>query len=563
MPSPTAPAARRSRNGCRECRRRHRRCDEAKPGCGYCSSVGKNCQYARELSWGGKPFGKSRFGSCVGRGNGVIKKVVSSDNAADDGQDDNESGQHQLSFVYVSRTSPSAQTILEPQWSAGQDYSETTAMAPEDDQPIYYQDPGEDDAEDEISNSYSYDQTVDLPRPCRGLALASSFNTLLVRDQALFDYFQHQLTRSISCHEGMQVEICSALIPIAMQSQSMMAAVLCTAAHHRVAVGLEQLQDRALRLRSQALQHLYCSLGSRDEAVLLSALGTSLALCLSDVASPSTMDASWHIHLVGASTLLKRFYSVSQSGGSDLRLLVRLYTSFKSIAASCSKRVEEELFDPSPLSSDQDYIDDLAGFSTRLNPIMQAMRMIDEAQESPSDTTSHIFLRAARSTHQYAQLICRVEEMNRNDSVVSFRPEIQDTLSDALKHDFVKLDEAYHHMVLLQLYNRADTDQACFQNSIRTSIRHIIDCIAAMNITARPCPAVATLPPLFEAGYWSTSQTERQGVRDLLSRTRACYGMGNVTCAMEFLDERLATHGDDGIRAPTRSVTRGLDFLPY
>lgn len=64
---------RRSRAGCAECRRRRRRCDERKPGCSYCRSVQKECSYAQQLSWGGRPFPRSRFGSCLTKGNGVVK----------------------------------------------------------------------------------------------------------------------------------------------------------------------------------------------------------------------------------------------------------------------------------------------------------------------------------------------------------------------------------------------------------------------------------------------------------------------------------------------------------
>jgi hypothetical protein len=58
----------RSRQGCAECRRRHRRCDEVKPVCGYCKSVGRDCNYTRQLAWGGRPFKKSRFGKCLEAG---------------------------------------------------------------------------------------------------------------------------------------------------------------------------------------------------------------------------------------------------------------------------------------------------------------------------------------------------------------------------------------------------------------------------------------------------------------------------------------------------------------
>jgi len=69
-----APAkTRRSKNGCNECRRLHRRCDEGKPECQNCRDAGKSCSYNRTLSWGGRPFGKSPFRAALEGGVGEIE----------------------------------------------------------------------------------------------------------------------------------------------------------------------------------------------------------------------------------------------------------------------------------------------------------------------------------------------------------------------------------------------------------------------------------------------------------------------------------------------------------
>lgn len=58
----------RSRNGCCEYRRLHRRCDEQYPSCESCLSRGKTCSYAKNFSWGGRPFGKLLFGKALAAG---------------------------------------------------------------------------------------------------------------------------------------------------------------------------------------------------------------------------------------------------------------------------------------------------------------------------------------------------------------------------------------------------------------------------------------------------------------------------------------------------------------
>ena len=56
--NPGSQKLKRSRNGCNECRRLHRRCDEAKPECQSCLNSGKQCSYQKSLSWGGRPVSR-------------------------------------------------------------------------------------------------------------------------------------------------------------------------------------------------------------------------------------------------------------------------------------------------------------------------------------------------------------------------------------------------------------------------------------------------------------------------------------------------------------------------
>ncbi|EXV01502.1 Zn(2)-Cys(6) zinc finger domain protein [Metarhizium robertsii] len=42
----------RSRQGCEECRRRRRKCNEQKPRCGQCSAFNRTCKYSLRLVWG-------------------------------------------------------------------------------------------------------------------------------------------------------------------------------------------------------------------------------------------------------------------------------------------------------------------------------------------------------------------------------------------------------------------------------------------------------------------------------------------------------------------------------
>lgn len=74
----------RSRGGCCECRRLHRKCDERRPHCANCLTVGKTCSYNKNLSWGGRPFGKSPFGKALAAGVVPITSTGSSVSAGEE-----------------------------------------------------------------------------------------------------------------------------------------------------------------------------------------------------------------------------------------------------------------------------------------------------------------------------------------------------------------------------------------------------------------------------------------------------------------------------------------------
>ncbi|CAG9984572.1 unnamed protein product [Clonostachys byssicola] len=339
---------------------------------------------------------------------------------------------------------------------------------------------------------------------------------------------------------------------MAMGSQQLMAAMLCVASSHRLSVGLEQTEVNVFKLHAvsaRLLQGAICC-ATRPE-VLVMALATSLVLCLSNIVSSSSHSQEWGVHLKGTSALIKRLDESRYKFEKSTRVLLRFYTSLTAIAAS---RVQSD-------GGMQDYIDDLAGFSTSLKPIIDAMQTLDRShgrtEAGSTDTHSH---HGPSATESYLDLVTKVNAMIQLRTL-QFRPEITDSLSDATKLDFWLLDEAYHHMVLLQLYNRMDCADISLQYSIGFSVKRIISCIGSMEIVARPCPGVATLPPLFEAGCSAIAAEDRTEIARLLEHIRTCFGMGNVACTTEFLWNRWGIPANHNRTQERKTVTAA--FLPY
>ncbi|KAF7563307.1 hypothetical protein G7046_g816 [Stylonectria norvegica] len=400
------------------------------------------------------------------------------------------------------------------------------------------------------------------PSSVQTLKSCPELHPLSTRFRNLLGYFQFQMSRSFSCHEGIQHSICSTLIPMAVSSPHLMAAMLCAAASHRLSVGLEQSLDDVVRLRSIAIQRLNFALASSDHHDSITALGTSLVLCMSEIVSPEATGGDWRVHLSGSSALLQRLDGLSRHTASSMQFMRRFYSSLKVIAAGCGTGDVRHLFDEDS-DKDNDYIDDLAGFSTKPVPIFESISSMDRDIENHTSlfgASTFDFLSASLFP-QYLQLIDQVQTM-RALRRLKFRPELKDSLSANTQTDFGLLDEAHHHMALLQLYERVDSLAGpVSSHSAQESVKRIIACIGGMDIAARPCPGVATLPPLFAAGCAAANSQDRNQILGLLLHVRACFGMGNVTSTSRFLEARWRLCKTGGFLI--RQSVDDLGFLPY
>ncbi|ETN39045.1 uncharacterized protein HMPREF1541_05267 [Cyphellophora europaea CBS 101466] len=545
----------RSRNGCRECRRRHRRCDEGKPSCKYCRSVSIACEYARELSWGGRPFKKSRFGLCLNKHSAGIYKAHSPN------VDYSTAGVNHIrcqdrrslgdQFVYASSPANLEKSGLPyQQYEQIQQHDDCITLGSTSHRPP--------------TGSLGLVQALKHSLQHR-LDTYPELDAFNPRQSILLDYFQHATSKSLSCHEEMQHDICSALVPMAMASEQVMAALLCVAFSHRLSVGLERTEADVFRFHATSVKLLQdgMSVGSGQQGLLV-ALATSLVLCLSNIVSSSSHRQDWIVHLKGASALVQRLEESGYEFEHSKRVLLRLYTSLTTIAALRHTPVNHALYNISDRNETDDYIDDLAGFSKSLKPIIEAVQGQAALRKAMSkDSTELIMLQEQHLHHtrrENQDLVLKLNSMLERRTL-QFLPEIAERLSAATKRDFWLLDEAYHHMVLIQLYKRLDSTATSLEYSRQFSVQRIISCIGSMDIMAKPCPGVATLPPLFEAGCAATSASDRWALTKLLSHIRACFGMGNVACTADFLKKLWSTE----VRGTEfdGSDSDDIDFLPY
>ena len=603
--TPRASSLRRSRNGCRECRRRHRRCDEIKPACSYCRSVEKACEYSRELSWGGRPFKKSRFGRCITKDQGLVEipSATASRKLPNRRSPDRE-------FVYSwmpdYSTRPAEETLPARESPIQSVISDSGAHGCVDteqlaDWPVEHVasptlsleigisqifDPPGDEVEEVICSGHeNMDMSEYLTSPgplTPTLIPLSQLSSLSIHHQNLLDCFQHDVCTVLACHDGSQRDLCSAFIPMAHDSPHLLAAMLCTAASRRYATGqhvaLEEvtaLRSNAIRLLSSAInvQAMDLTPARHHVDTIVVALATSIVLCLSEIVSSENTGGGWRVYLSGASALMERLRDIPASqAGFSINFVKRLYSSLKAVSVGCGLDVGKLIQESShELNEDEicgdkedNFIDDFAGFSTSLIPVFEE---IHSKNRGGGFGTTPVTL----PLPDWKQRLIEKVQLMLITRKPRFRPGVAASLSLGVKTDFWLLDEAYHHMALLCLLgsheHRLDGSTSWHGTLKQASIERVIACVGAMDMTRKPSPGVAVLPPLFTAGCAATDEGDIVRILALLRFSRGSFGMGNVLSTERVLEKRwkMLKHCEGGLSMGHVRVQgeEDLDFLPY
>ncbi|DAA77919.1 TPA_exp: putative C6 finger domain protein [Trichophyton benhamiae CBS 112371] len=522
---------RRSRSGCTECRQRHRKCDEKKPACTGCERAGKQCTYTMRLSWGGRPFSKSRFGECMKSDPSLVQlPVVSSSVDINDGRD--------------------SSLATPPPSSASDD-------------PIEFE-----------SRLIRY-----TPPTPEVQASPFELSWLPKQQQKLLDHFISCTTLSMSCHSPIQDMFCRVLIPMATQTPHLMNALLSLAATHRLTLGMDQSMSELNHLKASSLRQLQDALAKPGASLDESVVATTLTLCHSDFVSDGRSPGSWRSHLQGTTTIISSYLEKSKASPDSLTntmsLLWRWYLSIETVALLTGNLVmpndSRALLQMRKLISD-DKIDDLAGFSSSLGPIFKQINRLaieadlalkqDEGGHLPADSDPKNRIPLSVLDESY-QLINEIHS-KMGPQERRFRPTVDASVH---KNDFATVDEAFHHVALVQIYRRilnlTSTDPL-----VQSSVKHIISRICKVRFLGEPCPGIAVLQPLFTAGCEASAGPDRDSINTLLLNFEHRYGMGNARNCRTFLQDLWAMRDkSDDVEGKTRwdkvMVDKGLDILPY
>ncbi|KIV85227.1 hypothetical protein PV11_00950 [Exophiala sideris] len=376
----------------------------------------------------------------------------------------------------------------------------------------------------------------------------------------LLCHFADTTVLCIVLHKKLHSDFCSTIIPMALDKRHgnlLLAAILSTAAAHRKSLGLvcddiayTRHKERALQLLSRQLSQQPIEPTDHGDVCI----ATSLTLCLCEILEGGEKPNSWRAHLKGAAALLgvgrrqsqKSSLTTIDAGDTPSRkLLRRWWQTYEGHTLFNDRPVP--LFDQGQVrpslstrsTSDANaYIDDFHGFSIGLLPVIDELNLLIIERQAIKDMKN-----AGLSCTQLRDVV----ELRGNRLVLDVKgmlenrlPKLHDTfdISDAslILSDWADLDQAYHHITLLKIYQRVLGLQSTNPN-IQRAVGRAIDCISRITLHDFACPGVALLQPVFTVGCEAHSEQDRKFVIAWLDRLRKQNAMGNVDRAKEFLLE--------------------------
>lgn len=319
-------------------------------------------------------------------------------------------------------------------------------------------------------------------------------------------------------------------------------------------------------MKASSLKQLRSALDEFKPADNDQILATTLILCMAEVISPLPSTSSWRSHLHGAATLFSQNSICNGSSGSSTSgFLRRKYQALQAIALACGSKNYDGYILTAP-SHEKTQIDDLAGYSTSLLPILREINTLDSLQRFPEseftcdeEPSAPHFDCNSPVEHQSHLLYDRIVSLMAKRQM-SWIP-TDTALPWAVYQDLYRLDEAYHHMAILQVFRRGSLSVPL--QLITESRQAILSCLSSMDYQIGPCPGVAALPPLFVAGSLCTTVSDRKLVRSLLKNMWIKYGMGNVMSCRTVLERWWKQQDESRSAMSTTTDEQATTGYPY
>ncbi|KAE8346643.1 hypothetical protein BDV24DRAFT_147325 [Aspergillus arachidicola] len=422
--------------------------------------------------------------------------------------------------------------------------------------------------------------TTKASPPPEPLALArpvDPFSSLSSDQKALLHHFLNDASQITACHTGMQRDICQMLVPMALQTPSLLYATMALSAIHLQALHNQSENVKSApeiaRFMALSLEHFRAELQDPNVKGSDALLATARTLCLAEIHSGAIHPNSWRAHIEGAKALMdacdNRGALSPRSSDGFRRYLDRWYRSIVSLTALTGNGppigdvAGQPILSTTNQHDSPDYLDDYWGFTVNLAAVFRGIGAA-AWRSHPSQQCGGVAQEDESSVHHEAAVlessIRRLMDQEAN-SQPAFYPGVVEGLSSEYIRQFILCNEAFQHSALIQIHRRLRKTPAS-SPEVQASVKRILECTAQIGPSAGLSPWTMLTTPLFIAGC-EAGDEDREKVRQLLSCLHDTIRVPNVLQSLRFLEQYWTSQIDENEGWNQFLDRMKFDFIPY
>ncbi|KAJ5740637.1 hypothetical protein N7493_000509 [Penicillium malachiteum] len=432
-----------------------------------------------------------------------------------------------------------------------------------------------------IYTTKSKPQSVQPEAESSTLALTHSvdpFSSLSPNQKALLHHFINDASQITACHSGMQQDICRMLVPMALQTPSLLYATTALSAIHLQALhnqseNVKTAPDIA-RQMALSLEHFRKELQDPSVKGSEALVATARTLCLAEVHSGAIHPNSWRAHIEGARALMKTTDRGEETLGSApgfRRYLDRWYWSIVSLTALTGNGPpigNNSDFVPSGLASQQgspDYLDDYWGFTVDLAAVFRQIGAAAWRSHVTQDSRQGFIEGEIQSDVEDEAALLEMSVRQLMDRGANSKPELYPGVAEGLTIESIQqlalCNEAFQHSALIQIHRRLRKTPTTSAD-VQRSVQRILECTEMIGPSSGLSPWVMLTTPLFIAGCEARGD-DRDTVRRLLSSLHETVRIPNVLQSLKFLEQYWANKLSSDEDWSHFLDRMNYDFIPY
>lgn len=346
----------------------------------------------------------------------------------------------------------------------------------------------------------------------------------------------------------MQQEICKMIVPMALQTPSLLYATMALSAIHLEALNnhsemVKTVPDVA-RLMARSLEHFRVELQDPARKGSDALLATARTLCLAEIHSGAIQPNTWRAHIEGARALMTTTQTSATPNTAFRKYLDRWYRSIVALSAlnGNGPPIGEKSVGSEPrddlIPNDPDYLDDYWGFTVNLADIFREIGVIawqrhqnnDEPPELQQSEHAESEERASKLEKQVLGLIYRYSDRNQ----LVFYPGVAERLSEDYIREFMLCNEAFQHTALIHIHRRIRKVPVS-SPEVQYSVKQILACTSQIVPRSGLSPWVMLTTPLFTAGCEALGE-DREAFKQLFLSLHDTTRIPNVLQSLNFLE---------------------------